>query len=88
MDLRRPCASCGKTRRVTWVRGALRCDECRREMWDTTAVGSGRSRREAIVVVLGERPYQFRSKAEARRTLRNILKVKRLPPDVAAQLGG
>lgn len=85
MNLQRLCASCGRKRRVTWVRGALRCDECRRAMWDTTSVKAPRPTR-AVTIEAGGTTYRFGSKAEARRTLRRVLKRKRLPPEVAAQL--
>jgi hypothetical protein len=48
----------------------------------------GRRAQRDVRVLIGERVFTFRSKAEARRTLRRVLKVKRLPAEVIAQLEG
>jgi hypothetical protein len=67
--------------------GKYVCHPCRKaEVAKRPALPEVTKTRREVVVQYEGKTYRFRSKAEARRSMRALLRVKRLPPAVAEQI--
>ena len=83
------CSQCDRERPVVMYLQDYWCHDCRRVAVNSLpSLPVGIKTRREIVVKLDEKTYRFRSKSEARRTARQILRCKRLPSTVSAQIEG
>ena len=83
------CVHCFQRKAVVIYHGLITCLDCRRvDIERLPPLPETHKTRREIPVVINEKTYRFRSKAEAKRTARAILHRERLPSEIVQQIEG